>query len=137
MKVAGCGLRFRWAQLSSKRRNLLLSLRAEFLPAPKRDFSRLMGKPFHAWYEAVRDLKEGDFLKRGIKGLSKALPSGGRWPPPPVGGRYADGHRNAWIPVRTLAGGSPLSIGKESSWQIQDCYTVGKARPVRSCRKYG
>ena len=49
MKVAGCGLRFPGAQPSSKKRNLLLSLRADFYP-PR-------GGLFGAYRQAVPCLK--------------------------------------------------------------------------------
>ena len=43
-------------------------------------FSRLMDKPFHLWYEAIRDLKESHFLSspllRGGRGCVKSHPHG-------------------------------------------------------------
>ena len=58
MKVAGCGLRFRWAQPNSKRRNLLLSLRAEFLPAKMYQKSPFKCHSEHREDELLRTLSE-------------------------------------------------------------------------------
>ena len=72
MKVAGCGLRFPGAQPSSKKRNLLLSLRADFYPPRGGTFRGL---------QASRSMLEGKRF-----GMEKSMPTNiaVQGPTPPI-----------------------------------------------------